>query len=61
MKFFLCLIGLVLIIEGLPYFVFPGRIKSYLLNVAEMPDKTLRILGLLSLVTGLILVYYGRK
>lgn len=60
MKFFLCLLGLVLIIEGLPYFAFPRRIKSYLLKVADMPDTTLRILGFLSLVTGLILVYFGR-
>ena len=60
MKFFLCVIGLILIIEGLPYFVFPDKIKIYLLKVYEIPDVTLRILGFFAVVTGLILVYFGR-
>jgi len=61
MKFLLCAIGLVLIIEGLPYFAFPEKIKSYLMKVQEIPDNTLRILGLLSVIAGLILVYFGRR
>lgn len=61
MKFILCVIGLVLVIEGLPYFAFPEKIKSYLLKVLEIPDGTLRILGLVSVITGLILVYFGRQ
>ena len=60
MKFFLCLIGLVFIIEGLPYFAFPSSIKSYLMKVAEMSDSTLRILGFVSILIGLALVYVGR-
>ena len=61
MKFFLCVIGLVLIIEGLPYFAFPEKIKSYLMKVYEIPDTTLRILGLSAIITGLIFVYFGRS
>ncbi len=61
MKFFLCVAGLVLIIEGLPYFAFPGKIKSYLMKVQDIPDTTLRILGLSAVITGLILVYLGRN
>ncbi|MCK9274543.1 MAG: DUF2065 domain-containing protein [Syntrophales bacterium] len=60
MKFLLCLTGLVLIIEGLPYFVFPDRIKTYLMKVAETPDSTLRVLGFISVLIGLSLVYFGR-
>ncbi len=60
MKFILCVIGLVLIIEGLPYFAFPEKIKSYLQKIYEIPDNTLRIVGLLSVIAGLILVYFGR-
>jgi len=60
MKFLLCVIGLVLIIEGLPYFAFPEKIKSYLKKVHEIPDSTLRFIGLLSVIAGLILVYFGK-
>jgi hypothetical protein len=61
MKFFLCVVGLVLIIEGLPYFAFPEKIKSYLKKVYEISDNTLRLVGLLSVIAGLILVYFGKK
>ncbi len=60
MKLFLCVIGMVLIIEGLPYFAFPEKIKSYLMKVYETPEHTLRILGLVSILAGLGLVYLGR-
>ncbi|MBT8490497.1 MAG: DUF2065 domain-containing protein [Deltaproteobacteria bacterium] len=61
MKFFLCAIGLVLIIEGLPYFAFPEKIKAYLLKVYQIPDGTLRLFGFFSVTIGLILVYFGRN
>jgi len=61
MKFFLCVIGMVLIIEGLPYFAFPEKIKSYLLKVYDTPEGTLRILGGVSVIVGLLLVYLGRS
>ena len=59
MKYFLCVLGMVFIVEGLPYFAFPEKIKAYLLKLLDIPDSTLRILGLLAMVTGLILVYFG--
>ena len=52
--------GVVLVIEGLPYFAFPEKIKIFLSKLQDIPDTTLRILGLLSMITGLILVYFGR-
>jgi len=61
MKFLLCVIGLVLIIEGLPYFAFPEKIKAYLMRLSEIPDRALRIMGLSAIVTGLVLVYFGRN
>ena len=61
MKFMLCVIGMVLIIEGLPYFAFPEKIKGYLLKIQEIQDNTLRILGFISLSVGLFLVYLGRN
>ena len=61
MKFFLCVIGMVLVIEGLPYFAFPEKIKSYLLRVLDTPENTLRMIGLVSVIAGLALVYLGRN
>ena len=60
MKFFLCVIGMVMIIEGLPYFVFPERLKAWLQKISEMEPNTLRLLGFLSMVLGAILVYANR-
>ena len=60
MKFFFCVIGMVLIIEGLPYFAFPDKIKVYLLKVADIHGTILRILGMTSVIIGLFLVYLGR-
>ena len=59
MKYFLCVVGMVLIVEGLPYLTFPDKIKSYLRKLTDMPDTTLRIIGCIAVVTGLILVYFG--
>jgi hypothetical protein len=60
MDFFLCVLGMVFIVEGMPYFAFPGKIKAYLCKIAELPDATLRFLGFGAILTGLFLVYLGR-
>ncbi|MDD5712730.1 MAG: DUF2065 domain-containing protein [Smithellaceae bacterium] len=61
MKYFLCVLGMVCIVEGLPYFAFPERIKLYLLKLLEVPDSMLRILGFAAVAVGLILIYFGRN
>jgi uncharacterized protein YjeT (DUF2065 family) len=61
MKYFLCVLGMVFIIEGLPYFAFPEKIKAYLMKLQEMPDSTLRLFGLSAIMTGLFLVFFGRS
>jgi uncharacterized protein len=59
MKYFFCVLGMVFVIEGLPYFTFPDKIKTYLCKLMEIPDTTLRILGAVAVTLGLILVYFG--
>ncbi|MBN1828553.1 MAG: DUF2065 domain-containing protein [Deltaproteobacteria bacterium] len=61
MKYFLCVIGMVLVIEGIPYFAFPEKAKSYLLKLQELSDGVLRTLGLSAILIGLVLVYFGRS
>jgi uncharacterized protein YjeT (DUF2065 family) len=61
MEFFFCVIGMVMIIEGLPYFAFPEKIKGFVQKVSEMPEKSLRIFGLVLMVGGIGLVYLGNR
>lgn len=61
MEFFLCVLGMVMIVEGLPYFAFPEKMKNWIQKVLEMPDSALRKLGSILMAIGLLLVYWGRK
>ncbi|NVM20453.1 MAG: DUF2065 domain-containing protein [Desulfobacterales bacterium] len=60
MEYFLCVLGMVMILEGLPYFAAPSKIKVWIQKLAELPDSTLRLMGFLLMVAGLGLVYLGR-
>lgn len=57
MKLLLCLLGLVLIVEGLPYFAFPDKMKKWMVTVQEIPDRHLRVAGFLAMALGLLMVY----
>ena len=57
MKLFLCLLGLVLIVEGLPYFAFPGKMKEWMSTVQKIPDSYLRLMGFLAMGLGLFVAY----
>jgi uncharacterized protein YjeT (DUF2065 family) len=61
MRYFLSVIGMVIIVEGLPYFAFPERMKAYLVKMLAIPDQTLRRLGFLLMLAGLVLVFIGRQ
>jgi uncharacterized protein YjeT (DUF2065 family) len=61
MRYFLCVIGMVMIVEGLPYFVFPEKMRAWLLKILETPDHTLRRVGMVMMAAGLVLVYLGRN
>ena len=60
MKFFLCVIGMVMIVEGLPYFAFPEKMKFWVQKILEMPDSALRKFGFVLMVTGLWMIYMGK-
>jgi uncharacterized protein YjeT (DUF2065 family) len=61
MKFFLCVLGMVMVVEGLPYFAFPVKMKLVLEKVLEMQDKSLQKLGLVLMLAGILLVYLGKR
>ena len=61
MDFLLCAIGLVLIIEGIPYFAFPEKMKQMLAKVPCMPTSIMRAFGMVAVGAGLILIYISRR
>jgi hypothetical protein len=61
MEYFLCVLGMVLIVEGLPYFAFPARMKDWIALIAATSERHLRGAGLALMAVGLWLVYLGRS
>ncbi|MGA7146589.1 MAG: DUF2065 domain-containing protein [Desulfobacterales bacterium] len=61
MKFFLCVIGMVMVVEGLPYFAFPVKMKLVIQKVLEMSDKGLQKYGFVLMFIGMFLVYLGKR
>lgn len=61
MEFFLCVLGMVLVVEGLPYFAFPEKMKALMNMMHEQDDATLRIVGGTLLVLGLLIVFLARR
>lgn len=53
--------GMVMIVEGLPYFAFPDGMKDWIRKILELPDMVLRRFGLVLMGIGLFLVYMGRR
>ena len=60
MKFFLCVMGMVMIIEGLPYFAFPEKMKQVMMVVVTLSHNGLRRFGGILMLLGLGVVYLGK-
>jgi len=45
MKLLLCLLGLVMVVEGFPYLAFPDKMKKWLMQIQQVPDNQLRVIG----------------
>ena len=61
MEFFLCVIGMVMIVEGTPYFAFPERMKQVVAQVLQLPDRVLRQFGFFLMLVGVLLVWLGKQ
>ena len=57
MKLLLTLIGLIFILEGLPYLTFPEAMQRWLQQLMEMKPAQLRMVGLLAVGVGLLICY----
>ncbi len=61
MELFLCVMGMVMVVEGLPYFAFPEKMKSVMSAVQQQPDAVLRVFGTVLIMLGLLIVYLARN
>ncbi|QJE73533.1 DUF2065 domain-containing protein [Aerophototrophica crusticola] len=57
---FLTALALVVAIEGLSYAAAPSAMKSLAAKAAELPEQTLRQMGLVALALGVFLVWLIR-
>lgn len=57
---FLAALGLVFIIEGLAFAAFPHAARRAVMAMTQTPDEALRLVGLLSAVLGLTVLWLVR-
>ena len=61
MSDFLIALGLVFAIEGLVFAAFPGAAKRAMASAIETPDSALRIVGIVSALLGVLLIWLVRR
>jgi uncharacterized protein YjeT (DUF2065 family) len=60
MSEFVVAVGLVFVIEGLVFAAMPGPAKRALAAIVDSPDQFLRIVGIVSAVAGLVIIWLVR-
>ncbi len=60
-KLFAMALGLALVMEGLPYFLFADKMPGVLRSLAQTRPRTLRIVGLCAMLAGVSLVWLMRR
>ena len=60
MKLLFCLLGIVLVVEGIPYFAFPDKMKRWMLRMQDIPNAHLRGMGFVAMCAGLLISYLFR-
>jgi len=61
MKLLVTLIGLVLVLEGLPYAASPEFMQRWLQQIAVMPPHLMRRIGLAAMIAGFLLCALAQK
>ncbi len=52
----LAAVALVFVLEGMLPFLAPHRWREMMLQIARMPDNSLRLMGLFSMIAGVVLL-----
>ena len=61
MKLLTLLLGLVLIVEGLPYVAAPEAMQNWLKKLSEIQPNQLRAMGLFAMLLGLVICFVVQK
>ena len=61
MKLLITLIGLGLILEGLPYAASPESMQRWLRQILEMRPELLRRVGLIAMAVGFLLCFLAQR
>jgi uncharacterized protein len=61
MKLFILLVGLVLILEGIPYVAAPEAMQEWLKKLSGINPGQLRAVGLMAMAIGLLLIFVVQK
>ena len=61
MKLLILLVGMVLILEGIPYVAAPEAMREWLKKLSEVPSSQLRSFGLVAMVVGLCLCWIAQR
>jgi uncharacterized protein YjeT (DUF2065 family) len=56
----LAALALVFVIEGILPFLNPKSLRHMLITMAQLDDRTLRVAGFISMLAGLLLLYWVR-
>ncbi len=58
---FLAAVALILVIEGVMPFLSPNTMRRTMQQITQLPDRTLRMIGLISMISGSVLLYWVRQ
>lgn len=61
MKLLVTLIGLILVLEGLPYVASPEAMHRWLRQILTLRPRQMRIIGLLAMTLGFALCFIAQK
>ena len=56
-EFIVVIIAVVFIVEGIPYLAMPKKVKRWSMAIQDIPDKHLRLVGVLCMAFGLLALY----
>ena len=60
-KFIIGALGMLLILEGLLYAIFPNRMKSMIVKMTEMSNESLKWGGLMSAILGFLMLWNAMR
>jgi uncharacterized protein YjeT (DUF2065 family) len=61
MKLLILLVGMVLILEGIPYVAAPEAMREWLKKLSEVSASQLRAFGLVAMASGLFICWVAQR